>query len=258
LKTLSLFKCVLLIMAGMVAIMITVPVTTPQPVQAQSLSPQAPPPPGSPCRAYDPQKEDPPFCAPDLRINPWDAIATIAGYCQADHSLRIFAIDNSVGSYIYTVSATQIANGLVTAQSTGRAMLLADQSARQVWALPSGELQLHDTASSYDFIFAGTTCSVVAGTVQQPSTTTTVPGLSAGANGTSVTTASLNIRSIPSISGKRLGIIPPRAVIQVIGRRAGSTWDWVKISYNGVTGWVYTFYTELTNDELSKLPVLAK
>ena len=265
-KILSVINRVLLVPV-VLATLIVAAIIVPAPrAQAQ------PPADGSPCRPYDPAKEDPPYCATDARVNPGDAVATMTAYCQQDHSLQVYAIINSNGVFLYTVNAVDIANGLLTAQATGQDILIADHASRQVWALTSGNLLLHDYAGYY-FIFRGDTCGLVPGTVQpvaarQPSRTRTVPTLrtspatettsATGVTLTSVTTGYLNMRSAPDNKADLIQFVPPHVNIQVIGHQVGATWDWVKISYKGATGWVSARYCGLTTDDLRRLPALVR
>jgi len=284
LKTLSVLNRVLHVVA-ILATLIIAAIIVPAP-RAQAQPPLKPPDTVSSCPPYDPAKEDPPFCASDARVNPRDAVATMTAYCQQDHSLQVYAIINSNGVFLYTVNAVDIANGLLTAQATGQDILIADQSSRQVWALTSGNLLLHDYAG-YNFTFRGDTCGLVAGTVQpvavrQPAHTRAIPTPRASpvtepthhqqlrpspatettsASGvvlTSVTTGWLNMRSVPDNKADLIQFVPPYVNIQVIGREIGPTWDWVKISYKGRSGWVSARYCGLTNDDLRKLPALVR
>jgi hypothetical protein len=270
LNTFSPLKRFLRVMAVLAALIIAVGMVPS--LRAAAQPPLKSPAVGSLCRPYDPAKEDPPYCATDSRVNPGDAVATMTAYCQQDHSLQVYAIINSNGVFLYTVSAVDIANGLATAQATGQDILIADHSSRQVWALVSGNLLLHDYAG-YDFIFRGDICGLVPGTVQpviarRPSHTRAILNShtsravdttsTTGATLTSITTGYLNMRSAPDNTAYLFLIVPPHVAIQVVGHEIGSSWNWVKISYHGLTGWVSSRYCGLTNDDLRRLPAMAK
>src|SRR5262245_15614222 len=107
------------------------------PVEAQN--PGVPP-----CRPYDPKVEDPPFCAGDMRVNPFDPVARMTAYCQTDHSLSVFAVVNSQGRFLYNISAVRIASTLASAQRSGRHVLMEERPGWQTWALNDGQIQLHD------------------------------------------------------------------------------------------------------------------
>src|ERR1700674_1985647 len=92
LKNLSVNRVLLLI--AVLATLIVAAIVVPAP-RAQAQPPLKPPDAGSICRPYDPAKAPPPYCATDARVNPGDAIATMAAYCQQDHSLQVYAIINS-------------------------------------------------------------------------------------------------------------------------------------------------------------------
>lgn len=67
-----------------------------------------------------------------------------------------------------------------------------------------------------------------------------------------VTTAELNIRSLPSTSGARLQTAPVNTTLQVIGRNGDGSW--LQVAYKGVVGWVSSVYVA-TNGDISLLPV---
>ncbi len=67
-----------------------------------------------------------------------------------------------------------------------------------------------------------------------------------------VTTAELNIRSLPSTSGAKLQTAPVNTTLQVIGRNGDGSW--LQVAYKGVVGWVSTAYIS-ANGDLSLLPV---
>ena len=141
-------------------------------VQAQG--PAGTPPPGSPCPRYDPRFEDPPYCATDLRVNPFDPVATMTAYCQADHSLNVDAVVNGQGVFLYNIPAQLIARDLAAAHRSGHDILMQDQQRRQTWALSNGQIQLHDyfTPGGYDFRFQGSICGLAsAGSSFSPTST---------------------------------------------------------------------------------------
>ena len=65
----------------------------------------------------------------------------------------------------------------------------------------------------------------------------------------------LNIRSAPSSTSSELGYVPRDTAITVLGRDA--TTNWLKITYNNVTGWVTTYYVNITADQVKALPVVS-
>lgn len=95
----------------------------------------------------------------DGRINDRDAAATAALYCASDGGVAVFGIDeSSQGIFLYAVSQDQIASALAQATDTGVNQVIAGAGGQILWALTSGELQLHDVAGRYDFIFAADRC----------------------------------------------------------------------------------------------------
>ncbi len=133
------------------------------PFPAQAQGPAGPPSRGFTCPHYDPRLEDPPFCATDLRVNPYDPMAKMTAYCQADHSLSVYALVNGRGVYLYNIPAQLIAYDLAAAKRSGQDILMQDQQQRQTWALSTDQIQLHDyaTPGGYDFRFSGSTCGLV-------------------------------------------------------------------------------------------------
>jgi hypothetical protein len=73
-------------------------------------------------------------------------------------------------------------------------------------------------------------------------------------SGAFVTTGHLSVRLKPDSQSDLLGYIPPGATIYAEGRDV--SWQWVKVTYQGLEGWVSTQFAGLTNDDLRKLPVL--
>lgn len=59
--------------------------------------------------------------------------------------------------------------------------------------------------------------------------------------------STINIRSSPSTSSKILGVFPKGFKAQVLSSAGG----WVKISYDGIVGYVKSDYIKLTNDKTS-------
>mgnify|MGYP001627157264 FL=1 len=59
--------------------------------------------------------------------------------------------------------------------------------------------------------------------------------------------STVNIRSTPSTNGKILGVFPKGFKAQVLSSAGG----WVKISYDGIVGYVKSDYIKLTNDKTS-------
>src|SRR5260221_347184 len=114
---------------------------------------------GGKCRPYNPVLEDPPYCANDQRVNPYDAAASMTGYCGDDYSLTVYAIDNGQGTLLYNISAQTIAYDLAVAKNMGQDVLINDKMQRQVWAKTTYELQFHDySGSGYDYTFRGDLC----------------------------------------------------------------------------------------------------
>src|SRR5437763_2642051 len=111
---------------------------------------------GKPCR-YDPNKEDPPYQAEDDRINPYDPIAPMTAYCRADHSLDVFGIYDSKGVFLFNVSAQRLSMAMAQATRYGKDVLVQEKQGSQLWALKSGQFELHNY-NGYDFLFAANTC----------------------------------------------------------------------------------------------------
>lgn len=67
--------------------------------------------------------------------------------------------------------------------------------------------------------------------------------------------ASLNIHSAPSVDGGIVGVVPYGQRATVIGRNEYGTWLYV--SYNGVSGWVSTYYIiPPMNFRLDAVPII--
>jgi len=64
----------------------------------------------------------------------------------------------------------------------------------------------------------------------------------------------LNIRSAPNSSASSLGYVPRNAGISVLGRDTST--NWLKITYNSITGWVATFYVNIKSADVRALPVV--
>ncbi|MBR3687138.1 MAG: bacterial Ig-like domain-containing protein [Clostridia bacterium] len=52
------------------------------------------------------------------------------------------------------------------------------------------------------------------------------------------TSAGLNIRSTASTGGTVLGAIPQNIIVNVVEKKAGGTYTWGRVSYNGKEGWI--------------------
>jgi hypothetical protein len=229
-----------------------------------------------PCVPYDPVKEDPPFCAGDQRVNPYDAIATVTAYCQADHSLKVDAIINSEGVFMFVIPASKISASLQRARSSNAGVLIDEKYARQVWALASGELYLNDYSSGYHFQFPGNRCGAVSYTdttvrpaqPSQPIVNNPQPSApvkpsapvqpsTAGQQIISlntVTTGRVNIRTYPSKDSGLLATAQRGEVVMILGR--DQSWNWVKLVYKGTTGWASSQYAGISNRDLGRLSVV--
>jgi hypothetical protein len=64
----------------------------------------------------------------------------------------------------------------------------------------------------------------------------------------------LNFRVGPSIWAARIGRIPWKAIVPVYGRSANAAW--VFVTYNGIGGWVSSWYIRLIGATLYSLPVV--
>jgi hypothetical protein len=203
-----------------------------------------------------------PFYIPfDTRINSLDAMATIVGYCHADHSLEIWGIFNNKGEPVYTLSEATILASLKTATSQGRDVLINDKLGFQVWALASGLLKM--TAGSYQFIFAPEVCGITGApqgtsngnSSSNSSSNVTVPSVSNGTPvASTITTAELNFRAGPSKTSQRIGGVPYNVSVNILG--SDQTRLWLKVIYNNQVGWIYAAYTKLTPAEIAKLPIV--
>ena len=222
---------------------------------------------GKPCR-YDPNKEDPPYQAEDDRINPYDPIAPMTAYCRANHSLDVFGIYDSKGVFLFNVSAQRLSIAMAQATRYGKDVLIQEKQGSQLWALKSGQFELHNY-NGYDFLFAANTCGpldlnvavsaprsggVTVNTQQQSSTAPTKSKPVAPFKGTSVATGYLSIRTLPSEQSTLLGFVPRGATITVMAR--DTTWYWANISYNGMVGWVSAYFAGLSYNDLKQLPVM--
>ncbi len=96
----------------------------------------------------------------DGRINDKDAMETMAAYCAAGGGLTIWAINaQSQGTPVLSVSKQQITDALAKATSSGKNVEIAEAQGRQVWALKSNELSLHDARGIvYDYVFPANRC----------------------------------------------------------------------------------------------------
>ena len=93
----------------------------------------------------------------DGRVNTKDAGETVAGYCQADGSIRVYAIDRktSHGHLAFVASAAEIAKVPHPTHNT----VIKSGGGATLYRLTSGELQLNraeeHTGKMYSFIFGG-------------------------------------------------------------------------------------------------------
>lgn len=228
---------------------------------------------GIPCRPYNPQKEDPPFCAGDHRINKYDAAAPITAYCQQDNSIDVWSIIQGKGYLLYNVSAAQLVQSLQQAEQTGQDQLIQAAQGRELWALHSGELELH--ADIYYFVFPGDTCGTATDNAVSPAspeqpvfvyptlTPTPLPeatqpaqdSIPAPAGGmVSVTTGNEKLHDKASPLSNLLGYVPRGSTIAIFGRDASGYW--VKVIYRGTPGWVSTQYAGLTLAELRQIKII--
>lgn len=227
--------------------------------------------PADPCRDSKGNEICTHWFAGDGRINSYEAQQTATGYCKADHSLDVYSVINSVGTFLYNVPGGQIAAALAIANSQGN-VLIQEQMGRQLWALPGGQLQLHDASSGYDFRFSGQICGAVPATTFSPTntvsvvttapvapvtdTSTTISLVTGPAKlkGTTYTLSRLNLRNQPNTSSERIVVIPVQTALTILGRDA--SFGWLRVSYNTQEGWVYAYYTDLRNADLSTLPLI--
>jgi 4-amino-4-deoxy-L-arabinose transferase-like glycosyltransferase len=101
----------------------------------------------------------------DGRLNDADTAATIAAYCLPDAAISVRAIDDpnissrAVPRELFSVDGDTIQSKLGDAATSGKHQRIRQQEGRELWALTSGELQLHDTRGiTYDYVFAGDAC----------------------------------------------------------------------------------------------------
>ncbi len=239
-----------------------------------------------PCRPFDRAKEDPPFCAGDHRVNAYDAAAPITAYCEADGSLNVWGITNvGQGFFLYNVSGAQLAQALQNAESASQDEMIQGQDGRDLWALHSGKLELHDEGTGYTFIFAGDACGSVPANVDTgnqdnsaaqnqpdlvfptltdtpaPTSTATAPtpdalnDVAAPASGfVSITTGYMKLHKSDNPVSDVLAYVPRGAAIAVFGR--DYSWNWVKISYRGIPGWVSSQYAGLTDAQMRQLLIV--
>jgi hypothetical protein len=221
---------------------------------------------GDPCRDAQGNEICKQFQARDGRLNASDATASMTLYCESDHSITVYAVVNSEGVYLYNVTPQQLADGVATAASTHNNTLITDVNGKQLYALePGDKLEAFNTSDSYTFIFPSDACGTlpqgVAGAQPTTSTNTQSPNTStqpispASAKGTAVTVAQLSLRAAATKYSRRIAVIPAKTTVQVWG--TDSSWLWIKITFNGKTGWLYTYYTSLRDTDLSALPILA-
>src|SRR5579859_2860298 len=114
-----------------------------------------------PCIPMNHGEEGPLFCAGDHRVNAYDAIAPITAYCEGDGSINVWGIVQGQGYFLYNVSGQQLSSALQLAETTGQDQLIQTEQGRDLWALHSGELELHDEGTGYNFVFAGDTCGPI-------------------------------------------------------------------------------------------------
>jgi len=232
-----------------------------------------------PCIPMNHGEEGPLFCAGDHRVNAYDAIAPITAYCEGDGSINVWGIVQGQGYFLYNVSGQQLSSALQLAETTGQDQLIQTQQGRDLWALHSGELELHDEGTGYNFVFAGDACGAVstsgspnyvaaqnqnsyvqptATTAPKPSATPTSrsqDNVAAPAGGlVSFTTGYEKLHKAPGASSDILAYVPRGAAIAVFGR--DRSWYWVKITYRGTPGWVSSQYAGLTDTDMRQLRIV--
>jgi len=102
-----------------------------------------------------------------------------------------------------------------------------------------------------------TTQDAVAGAnaVLRNATSSTTTGSSTAPSGDVVgtTTGSVNLRSIPSVKGDVLVIIPFSTELTATGRLANN--NWVRVTYNNQTGWITSAVYSVSKGNVVNLPV---
>lgn len=96
----------------------------------------------------------------DGRLNASDAGATAALYCTADGLLALGIDEQSRGQFLYVVVIADLQAALAQAAAANDNQQIIEADGQSLWALPSGELQLHDSAGRYDFVFDGAACGI--------------------------------------------------------------------------------------------------
>ena len=226
-----------------------------------------------PCR-YDPSKEDPPFFAEDDRVNPMDPIAPMTAYCKEDHSIDVWGISGSEGKYLFTASAGQIVAALQAAARNGKYALVGEKDGRQLVALSQGDLLLHD-AGGYDFRFSAALCGFDIGNLggngnsggnpapapasipnAQPAVAPTPKPFDPGDHPVYMVTTRgrMNVRVAPNTKADIIGYLPNGVTVTVNGR--DTAFNWLKISYNGLQGWVVATHFGLTYKDMLRFPAV--
>ncbi|HVO44031.1 MAG TPA: SH3 domain-containing protein, partial [Aggregatilineales bacterium] len=72
---------------------------------------------------------------------------------------------------------------------------------------------------------------------------------------TAVTLDDLRLRAEPSLGSKVLTVIPFGTVVPVYGRTAGRSF--LKVTFNGQTGWIASGFARLKGSTLAALPVVS-
>jgi uncharacterized protein YraI len=69
---------------------------------------------------------------------------------------------------------------------------------------------------------------------------------------TGIATSELKIRSAPR-TGDQVGLIPQDGRMRILGRNSGGSWFYV--SFDGIEGWAFSPYIQLTNGKVMDLPI---
>jgi uncharacterized protein YgiM (DUF1202 family) len=75
-----------------------------------------------------------------------------------------------------------------------------------------------------------------------------------GGGGNVTTRGTVYIHSQPGANTDQVGYVPRNTAVTVSGRDASA--NWLKISYNGLTGWISAFYVNMSAADLRNLPVV--
>jgi len=73
-------------------------------------------------------------------------------------------------------------------------------------------------------------------------------------SGQAVVRALVNMRAAPTSTSAKVSFVPRNATVTVLGRNKARSW--VKISFNGVEGWITSYYVKISSTDLRNLPVV--